>query len=56
MKMIAVNLQVPEKVDSYYQREATRRMVSKSAVMREALMEKMERVKKAEAKAEPVPA
>lgn len=37
MRMRMVNLQLPEDADQFYRREAKKRMLSKSAVMREVL-------------------
>jgi hypothetical protein len=38
MKMVAVNIQLPEVTDKFYRRQAKQRLVSKSAVIRDVLM------------------
>ena len=38
MKMVSVTLEVPKETDEFYRREAKRRVISKSAVIREVLI------------------
>ena len=47
MKLIAVNLQIPVDTDKHYREEAKKRIVSKSAVMREVLIEAANKAKEA---------
>jgi hypothetical protein len=37
MKMVPIALQIPKEADDFFRKEAERRMISKSAVMREVL-------------------
>ncbi len=43
MESVSVTLDVPKWVNNFYQRQAKRRATSKSAVVREALMEHAEK-------------
>lgn len=39
MKMVAINILIPHEIDRFFRKEATRRTLSKSDVMREVLKE-----------------
>lgn len=43
MKVVSINLQVPKWVDDFYKERSQRRMVSKSAVIRQTLVDHVER-------------
>lgn len=48
MKQVMITLQLPEKIDNFYRSAAKRRVVSKSAVIREVLMEHVREKKEQE--------
>lgn len=45
MKVVSINLQVPKAVDDFYKDEAKSRITSKSSIIREVLMDHINRIK-----------
>lgn len=56
MKMVNVNFQLPKEADEYYRKEAKRRLVSKSAVLRDVLIQHVEKEKSTEKREESIAA
>lgn len=53
MKMITVNVQLPEAVDNHFRKQAEKRFVTKSVVIREVLIEHVEKIKQQNRETQP---